>query len=129
MQSWPALLSGLNLLALSPTGSGKTYAYSLPMIPHIQAHMKVKSKSMIQIKSKAVISPVCLVIVPTRELALQVSTSLKNLHKLFHIYTVAVFGHDEETQVNNLTSIDHSISIVSNNTNVILCPSIRKYIA
>jgi hypothetical protein len=39
-QGWPIILSGANLLCLSPTGSGKTICYSLPMIPHILAQIK-----------------------------------------------------------------------------------------
>lgn len=39
MQGWPIILSGANLLCLSPTGSGKTICYSLPMIPHILAQI------------------------------------------------------------------------------------------
>jgi ATP-dependent helicase YprA (DUF1998 family) len=61
MQSWPAILYGSNTLCISPTGSGKTLAYSLPAVPHIQAQGTQRRRG-----------PVVLVLVPTRELAIQV---------------------------------------------------------
>eukprot|EP00605_Chrysophyceae_sp_TOSAG23-4_P000461 GSChrysophyteH1.ASY1.ANO1.519.1 assembled CDS len=57
---WPAILNGANILGLSPTGSGKTLAYGVPMIPHIRRALDTKKAA-----------PLALVLVPTRELALQ----------------------------------------------------------
>jgi superfamily II DNA/RNA helicase len=70
MQCWPAILSGLNVLAVAPTGSGKTFAYGLAMAPHILSQLKGKDGVLGK-------SPYALVLVPTRELAIQVASALK----------------------------------------------------
>jgi hypothetical protein len=92
-QCIPAILSGSSILGLAPTGSGKTYAYGLPMIPHIIHHSKMT-------KTSGVPSPIGLVLVPTRELAIQVAAAFKLFHRLFSIRTIALYGGQEkETQV------------------------------
>lgn len=60
-QAWPCLLSGMDLLAVSPTGTGKTLAYLLPAMVHILAQPEPQPGD----------GPVALVLVPTQELAQQ----------------------------------------------------------
>lgn len=60
MQAAPVLLCGRDLLAVAPTGSGKTAAYALPLIVALQGHA-------------AAAGPRALVLVPTKELAAQVA--------------------------------------------------------
>ena len=102
MQCWPAILSGLNVLAIAPTGSGKTYAYGLTLAPHISDQMKSSSaKAAAKIRK----DPYALVLVPTRELAIQVASALKPLRKLFSIRSVPVYGgQDREIQLSALFS-------------------------
>jgi hypothetical protein len=38
-QCWPAALTGADVLGIAPTGSGKTIAYLLPSVPHINAQL------------------------------------------------------------------------------------------
>ena len=57
----PSALAGDDVLAKAPTGSGKTLAFALPIVERIQADGN---------------SPAALVLVPTRELALQVAAEL-----------------------------------------------------
>ena len=64
-QCWPVLLAGRDLIGLAETGSGKTLAFTLPGIKKTLGERGGKTKK--QLKE----SPVCLVIAPTRELALQ----------------------------------------------------------
>ncbi len=64
----PAILSGKDVLGIAPTGSGKTASYALPILNEIA---KAKDKTGRSI-------PV-LVLVPTRELAIQVSEVFKSL--------------------------------------------------
>ena len=59
------------LNSIAPTGSGKTLAYSLPMIPHIEASRDSALKARITRRA----GPVAIVLVPTRELAIQVVMS------------------------------------------------------
>ncbi|XP_029470016.1 probable ATP-dependent RNA helicase DDX31 isoform X2 [Rhinatrema bivittatum] len=70
----PALLAGQDVLVRSQTGSGKTLAYSIPLVQMLQT---VKPK--IQRKD----GPYALVLVPTRELALQSFDTLQKLLKPF----------------------------------------------
>ena len=63
-QAIPALLGGADTVAVAPTGSGKTLAYVLPAVPHILAQDPLKVGQ----------GPIALVLLPTRELAIQVET-------------------------------------------------------
>lgn len=97
LQSWPILkredgqsknssssFSCLNLMAIAQTGSGKTLSYSIPMIDSIvQNHDKKKKKTKAKAKEKEKASRRVhgLVLVPTRELAIQVSKVLKMVAK------------------------------------------------
>src|SRR5882724_11468184 len=60
----PALLAGHDLVGQSATGSGKTMAYGLPLLERL-----APNKRFVQ----------ALVLVPTRELAVQVNTVLNRL--------------------------------------------------
>ncbi|KAM9206863.1 ATP-dependent DNA helicase DDX31 isoform 2-T2 [Dugong dugon] len=73
-QSIPALLEGRDALVRSQTGSGKTLAYCIPVVQSLQA-MKSKIK-----RSDG---PYALVLVPTRELALQSFDIVQKLLKPF----------------------------------------------
>ncbi|XP_033614991.1 probable ATP-dependent RNA helicase DDX31 isoform X2 [Fukomys damarensis] len=73
-QSIPVLLEGRDALVRSQTGSGKTLAYCIPMVQSLQA-----MKSKIQRSD----GPYALVLVPTRELALQSFDTVQKLLKPF----------------------------------------------
>ncbi|XP_012576784.1 PREDICTED: probable ATP-dependent RNA helicase DDX31 isoform X2 [Condylura cristata] len=73
-QSIPALLGGRDALVRSQTGSGKTLAYCIPVVQSLQA-MKAKIQ-----RSDG---PYALVLVPTRELALQSFDTVQKLLKPF----------------------------------------------
>jgi ATP-dependent RNA helicase RhlE len=61
-QAIPAILSQKDVLGIAPTGSGKTASYVLPILTMLQKAKELKNRH-IQV----------LVLVPTRELAIQVS--------------------------------------------------------
>jgi ATP-dependent RNA helicase DeaD len=63
-QAIPALMAGKDLVAQSQTGSGKTAAFAIPLLARIQRQSRDLQ---------------ALVIVPTRELALQVTQVFKSL--------------------------------------------------
>ncbi|KAF8644930.1 hypothetical protein AX16_008212 [Volvariella volvacea WC 439] len=66
--SLPHALSGKDVIGVAQTGSGKTLAYGLPILHHLLSQPPVPSKSKRPVKA--------LVLAPTRELALQVSSHL-----------------------------------------------------
>lgn len=72
----PIILSGRDTVAQAQTGTGKTAAFGLPAMNAVQGSNKVE----------------VLVIVPTRELASQVSDELYRLGRYAGIRTVAVYG-------------------------------------
>ena len=84
VQAVPAILQGHDVLATSATGSGKTAAYALPLLQRLaQAPTPVRQR------------PVrCLVLVPTRELASQVSDLWHDLARDLPVpmKVVTVFG-------------------------------------
>lgn len=71
-------LAGADITGKAETGSGKTLAFGLPMIMHVT---KGKPKR-----------PQGLILVPTRELAVQVTRSLTPLLRLRSLAAVAVYG-------------------------------------
>jgi superfamily II DNA/RNA helicase len=79
----PALVAGWDVLALAPTGSGKTVAYGLPAILHAVAHAdsphpRPHSGAGLE-RDRGLPSPTALILLPTRELAVQVGGVLRTL--------------------------------------------------
>ncbi|MGS0681004.1 DEAD/DEAH box helicase [Shewanella sp. 125m-7] len=88
----PEILAGKDLLALAQTGSGKTYAFGLPLLQTLlndNSHLG---------EAKA------LVLVPTRELALQVGEALNLVSASIDI-TVLCGGVDKAEQIKALQQI------------------------
>lgn len=77
----PVALEGRDLLAVSQTASGKTLAYALPVGHHVKAQLR-SSKS----------GAGALILVPTRELCLQVFKELKRFLSVFKQKVVALYG-------------------------------------
>ncbi|KAM9720385.1 ATP-dependent DNA helicase DDX31 [Dama dama] len=73
-QSIPVLLEGRDALVRSQTGSGKTLAYCIPVVQSLQA---------MQSKIQRGDGPYALILVPTRELALQSFDTVQKLLKPF----------------------------------------------
>ena len=94
LQAIPAVLAGNDLLAGAQTGTGKTAGFTLPILQMLSA---VPSRQ-VPIRRSAVpsqrgSSPVrALILTPTRELAAQVETSVKDYGKYLNIKSLAVFG-------------------------------------
>ncbi|MGZ8217543.1 DEAD/DEAH box helicase [Methylomagnum sp.] len=85
-QSIPAILAGRDLLAAAQTGTGKTAAFTLPLLQRLSDDARVSSRPM---SGRA---PRALVLVPTRELAAQVSDSIKKYGKHTSIRSAVIFG-------------------------------------
>ncbi len=73
----PDALAGHDVLAKSPTGSGKTLAFAVPIVTRVS-----RDRS----------QPAALVLVPTRELAGQVSDEIRPLAEVNGLRVAAVFG-------------------------------------
>lgn len=113
LQSWPIMKSSprnlssseakhMNLIAIATTGSGKTLCYAVPLIDSCAMVQGKKSRRYVH----------GLVIVPTRELALQVSKVLKAVAKSANklsgktdkIVALAIYGGvDREEQIDSLS--------------------------
>ena len=63
MQAIPVLLSGRDLIAIAPTGSGKTFGYLIPLLSFLRRHLRRKSSPR---------KPSSLIMAPTRELMQQI---------------------------------------------------------
>ena len=78
----PHLLKGRDLLGIAQTGTGKTAAFSLPIINYlINTPREVKGGE-----------PRVLILSPTRELASQISDNIKKYSQGLHIGTTVIFG-------------------------------------
>lgn len=101
MQCWPAILMGQNLLCVAPTGSGKTLAYGLPMMPHICQQRAAEDRKL----KRSLPSPYGVVLVPTRELCIQVVSALTCVRRVASVRSVGIYGgQDKEGQLEGLRS-------------------------
>jgi ATP-dependent RNA helicase RhlE len=78
----PLVLSGVDLLARAQTGTGKTAAFGMPMIDRLLARGSSGIRR----------TPACLVLVPTRELAVQVHQALSSYAASTPLRLAAIFG-------------------------------------
>ncbi|KYB26280.1 probable ATP-dependent RNA helicase DDX43 [Tribolium castaneum] len=81
-QAWPVLLSGEDLIGIAQTGTGKTLAFLLPALIHIDGQNIKKSERG---------GPAVLVMAPTRELALQIDKEVKK-YEYKGITAVCIYG-------------------------------------
>jgi ATP-dependent RNA helicase RhlE len=84
-QAIPAVLEGKDLLGGAQTGTGKTAAFTLPML-----HMLSKGKSKTNKFGKDGVA--ALVLTPTRELAAQVEESIRTYGKYLPLSSTVIFG-------------------------------------
>src|ERR1700753_1995492 len=89
-QAIPTLLEGRDLLGLAQTGTGKTAAFSLPLLQRLSTgHEQRKAKSMRG-----------LILAPTRELVIQISDSLRTYGRYLHVRnTTIVSGANQGQQI------------------------------
>ena len=79
-QAIPAVLAGRDILAGAQTGTGKTAAFTLPMLQQLSQHRRRGR------------SPRALVLTPTRELAAQVAESVRTYGRHLPLRSVQIFG-------------------------------------
>ena len=89
------ILKGDDVLAIAQTGTGKTAAFAIPLIDLIHQQ---KSSSRSEFIS-------CLVMVPTRELALQITEVFQAIAQHTRVKAACVFGGvDQDPQISKLKS-------------------------
>ena len=79
----PVILSGRDLIACAQTGTGKTAAFLLPIMNFISEKRPVHTHT--------------LVLVPTRELAIQIDQQIQGLAYTLNITSIAVYGGGDGT--------------------------------
>ncbi len=72
----PVAIEGKDIIGIAQTGTGKTLAFGIPLIQQILKNPRTKG----------------LIILPTRELALQVNESIQKIGRGFGIKTVVLIG-------------------------------------
>jgi len=81
-QSIPPILQGRDILASARTGTGKTAGFTLPLLQRLSSSVSGKKPR----------TPRALILTPTRELAAQVSDSVRTYGKYLSVTSVAIYG-------------------------------------
>ena len=77
-EAFPIVRSGKDVVGIAQTGTGKTFAYSLPIIRDLQFSKQQH--------------PRVLMLVPTRELVVQVVEEIEKLSKYINLRVLGVYG-------------------------------------
>ncbi len=80
-QAIPAALEGKDIIGCAQTGTGKTAAFVLPILHHIEHTVKAKRR---RVKS--------LILTPTRELAVQIDKAINGYGRFMDVTSLAVYG-------------------------------------
>ena len=85
----PLLMDDMSLIAKAPTGTGKTFAFSIPILEYLNMDVDFVQ---------------ALILCPTRELALQISSEIKNLARYIKGFNVCAIigGQNVRTQETKL---------------------------
>jgi ATP-dependent RNA helicase RhlE len=96
----PPIMKGEDVLAIAQTGTGKTAAFAIPIIDAL--HNSKRSKRSTGIK--------CVVMVPTRELAIQITEVFQQIGKYTKVNSFCVFGGVE--QAPQIAKLEKGIDIL-----------------
>jgi ATP-dependent RNA helicase DDX5/DBP2 len=105
-QAWPYALSGRDMVSVAETGSGKTIAFALPAmcvaVPlaadrSVQlTHLCARARARVHINAQPLLErgdgPICLILAPTRELAVQIQSECTKFGRSSRIRNTAVYG-------------------------------------
>lgn len=83
-QAIPIVLEGRDLLGCAQTGTGKTAAFSIPMLQLLQAEIDPSDNRKRPIRT--------LILTPTRELAIQIDESIASYGRFLPIKHAVIFG-------------------------------------
>ncbi len=84
-QAIPAVLAGGDLLAAAQTGTGKTAAFTLPLLHRLSDAQPARN-------ARGQVIPRVLVLVPTRELAAQVAENVRDYGKHLKLRSMVMYG-------------------------------------
>lgn len=89
----PSILKRDDVMAIAQTGTGKTAAFAIPVLHRLQMRGPNKTKGRVS----------CLVMVPTRELAIQIADVFKQIGKYTRLQILGLYGGvEQDTQVKKL---------------------------
>ncbi len=91
-KSIPIILRGQDIIGCAQTGTGKTAAFSIPILQLLSAEDKINRPKKIR----------CLILTPTRELAIQIQESLENYGKYLPIKSGVIYGGVGQTSQTNM---------------------------
>ncbi len=91
----PVMLTGADVIGQAQTGTGKTAAFSLPILHNLKPNQT---------------APQALVLTPTRELALQVSKAIQEQGKHLDAWVLAVYGGASYTR--QITQLKRGVDVV-----------------
>lgn len=83
-EAFPLILSGKDMVAIAQTGTGKTFAYMLPLLQNL--------------KFSKQINPRIMILVPTRELVIQMLEMIESYSKYINVRILGIYGG---TNINN----------------------------
>ncbi|RYU81310.1 DEAD/DEAH box helicase [Hymenobacter persicinus] len=92
-QAIPHVLDGRDLLGVAQTGTGKTAAFTVPILQILSQTAKLENHSHSRIR--------CLVLTPTRELAIQIGESIAAYGRHLPIRHTVIFGGVGQTPQTN----------------------------
>ncbi len=78
LRAIPLLMKGVDVIGSAQTGTGKTAAFALPILSQLGQHQAA--------------GPRCLILEPTRELASQVETALRDYCRFTDLKVVVIYG-------------------------------------
>ncbi|XP_067126177.1 probable ATP-dependent RNA helicase DDX43 [Centruroides vittatus] len=99
-QAWPILLQGYDMIGIAQTGTGKTLAFLLPALIHIDNQITPRDKRG---------GPSCLVFAPTRELAQQIERECKK-YEYKGIKCVCLYGGGNRRE--QINCVEKGVEIV-----------------
>ncbi|MBA4189034.1 MAG: heavy metal transporter [Planctomycetaceae bacterium] len=100
----PPLLEGRDIVGRAATGTGKTAAFALPLLHRLAAAAAVVTPT------KARRQPTALILVPTRELAIQVAKAVEKYGQPLGVRVLAVYGG--QAMHEQLRVLDRGVDVV-----------------
>lgn len=101
-QAIPVIMNGKDMIGIAKTGSGKTLAFLTPMFRHIMDQPELDEDD----------GPIAIIMTPTRELAMQITTECKKFTKSLALKAVCVYGG---------TGISEQIAELKRGCEIIVC--------